>query len=140
MWRVLLSFFRGVCLSALLLGAVSVYVLHDVDKDLIGKWNIAFRDLAVEVFLFGLLVTLGTSILTQIGRMVAGLRPAVPAPKLGFNWGASIGLVQYPFEFLVRKVADEHYAFWSYAYIVLSILVPSAVFIAACRRQHDPTS
>jgi len=140
MWRVVLSFFRGVCLSALLLGAVSVYVFHDVDRDLIGKWNIAFRYLAGEVLLFGLLVTLGTTILTQIGRIVAGLRSAVPAPKLGFILGASIGVIQYPFESLVRKVADEHYAFWSYAYIVLSILVPSTIFIAACRKQHDATS
>jgi hypothetical protein len=139
MWRVVLSFFCGVCLSALLLGAISVYVFHDVDKDLVGKWNIAFRYLAGEVLLFGLLVTLGTAILTQIGRMVAGLRSTVPAPKLGFILGASIGLVQYPFEFLVRKLADEHYNFWSYAYIALSILVPSAVFVAASRKQHLPS-
>jgi uncharacterized membrane protein SpoIIM required for sporulation len=138
MWRVVLSFFRGVCLSALLLGAVSVYVFHDVDKDLIGKCNIAFRYLAGEVLFFGLLVTLGTAILTQIGRMVAGLRPAVPPTKLGFIVGVSVGLVQYPFEFLVRKVANEHYDFWIYTYIGLSILVPFAVFIAACRKPHPP--
>jgi hypothetical protein len=140
MWRVVLSFFCGVCVSALLLSAASVYVFHDVDKDLIGKWNIAFGYLAGEVLFFALLVTIGTAILTQISRMVAGLRPALPAPKLGFILGASIGVIQYPFEFLVRKVADKHYDFWSYAYIVLSILIPSALLIAACRRQHDPTS
>jgi hypothetical protein len=140
MWRVVLSFFCGLCVSALLLGAASVYVFHDVDKDLLGKWNIAFSYLAGEALFFALLVTIGTAILTQFGRMVVGLRPAVPTPKLGFSAGIVIGIVQYPFEFLVRKVADEHYAFWSYAYIVLSIIVPSAIFIAACRRRHDPTS
>jgi hypothetical protein len=138
MWGLVLSFFRGICLSALLLSAVSVYVFHDVEKQLIGKWDLAFRGLVEEALLFAILVTLGTAVLTQIGRMVAGFRPAVPPTKLGFIVGASVGLVQYPFEFLVRKVADEHYDFWIHTYIVLAILVPSAVFIVACRKQPPP--
>jgi hypothetical protein len=109
MWWLVLSFFRGICLSALLLRAVSVYVFHDAEKQLIGKWDLAFRGLVEEVLLFAILATLGTAVLTQIGRMVAGFRPAGPPTKLGFIVGASVGLVQYPLEFLVRKVADEHY-------------------------------
>jgi hypothetical protein len=124
----------------LLLSAVSVYVFHDLDKQLIGKWDLAFRDLAGEVLVFALMVARGTAVLTQIGRMVAGLRPAVPTPKLGLIAGASIGLVQYPFEFLLPNVADEQCDFWIYAYIVLSILASSAVFMAACRRQDVPAS
>ena len=138
MWRLIFSFFRGICVSALVLSAASVYLFHDVDKQLIGKWDLAFRGLVEEVLIFAILVTLGTAVLTQIGRMVAGIRPAVPLTKLGFIVGAAVGLVQYPFEFLVRKVAAEHYDFWIYTYIALSILVSSVVFIAACRKQPTP--
>jgi len=135
MWRLILSFCRGILLAGVLLNAVSVYIFHDVDKELIGKWNIAFRDLLGELFLFGLFVVLGTAMLTQLGRLLAKLRPAVPSPKLGFFVGICVILAQYPVEYLIRKISLTRYGFGLDLYIILSMVIPSVVFIVACRRQ-----
>jgi hypothetical protein len=59
MWRLILNFYRGFLLSGIFLNAVAVYIFHDVDKELIGKWNIAFRDLLGELLLFGLFAAIG---------------------------------------------------------------------------------
>jgi hypothetical protein len=135
MWLLILNFCRGILLSGVLLSAVSVYIFHDVDKELIGKWNIAFRGLLGELFLFGFFVALGTAVLTQLGRLIGNLRPAVPSPKLGFIVGIGVILAQYPVEYLIRKIALERYGFGLDLYIILSMVIPSAVFIEACRRQ-----
>ena len=122
------------------MNAVSVYIFHDVDKELIGKWNIAFRDLLGELLLFGFLVVLVAGALTQLGRLIAKLRPAVPSPKLGFIVGVCVALAQYPVEYITRKIAVEHYSFGLDLYIILSVVIPSVVFIVACRKQQRSTT
>ena len=43
--------------AVLPVNAVSVYVLHDVDKDRVGRWNLAFLELCEEFLIFSALAT-----------------------------------------------------------------------------------
>jgi hypothetical protein len=54
MWRLTSRFFIGMFATAMLTNAASVYLLHDVDTDRMGKWNLAYRELTAEFLLFGL--------------------------------------------------------------------------------------
>ena len=96
--------------TALLTNAAAVYLLHDVDADRIGKWNLAFRELTLEFLIFSLVVTVPFFLLTWIGTMVFRLRHVAPNLKLGVVLGIAVILIQYPAEFTVRKLAPGHSA------------------------------
>jgi hypothetical protein len=53
--------------TAMLTNAASVYLLHDVDTDRMGKWNLAYRELTAEFLLFGLIVAAIFLLLTWMG-------------------------------------------------------------------------
>jgi len=140
MWRFVLSLFLGILASTLALSALAVYAFHDVDAEMFGKWDVAFVELVLEFLLFSIAITLGSGVLTYLGRFIFCRRSLAPTQKLGLLVGAIIGIVQYPFETVVRLVADEHYDFWSYAYILRSIIVSSVVFTIFCARQGTSSS
>jgi hypothetical protein len=110
MWRLTSRFFIAMFATALLTNAAAVYLLHDVDADRIGKWNLAFRELTLEFLIFSLVVTVPFFLLTWIGTMVFRLRHVAPNLKLGVVLGIAVILIQYPAEFTVRKLAPGHSA------------------------------
>src|SRR5437764_13494196 len=104
MWRVTYSFLSGVLIAAMITNGVAVYLLHDVDADRIGKWNLAFWDLTLEFFIFSLFLTASFLLLIWIGTRVLRLPHAALNPKLAFVLGIAVMLIQYPAELAVRKL------------------------------------
>jgi len=134
MWRVTLNYYRGILVSALSLNLVIVYIFHDVDQDLVGKWNKAFEYLAVETLIWAFLIALATLLLTQAGRIVIGLRPGVPPSKLGTAVGLVVGFTQYIWDFLMRKLTDQHNDLWLFVFMLLAAFTSAAIFVSACRK------
>ena len=66
----------GFLLVTLLLGAISVYIFHDVDKEMAGQWDLVFIGLAVEALIFSVGITILAITLTH-------LKQVVPNPKIG---------------------------------------------------------
>jgi hypothetical protein len=65
MWRLTSRFFIGMFATALSTNAAAaVYLLHDIDADRIGKWNLAFWELNLEFFIFSLVLTASILLLT----------------------------------------------------------------------------
>jgi hypothetical protein len=50
MLRAILLFMLGMFSTALLSAGVSVYIFHDVDRDMVGHLNEAFTGLCTEMF------------------------------------------------------------------------------------------
>ena len=64
MWRAILLLVLGVFCTALFSAAITVYMFHDVDKDMIRHWNEAFAGLCTESVLFTVVVGGGVALLT----------------------------------------------------------------------------
>src|SRR3979411_2289101 len=99
MWRLTSRFCIGTFAAAMFTNAAAVYLLHDVDADRVGKWNLAYYELTLEFFVFSLVLTVSFLLLTWIGRVVFGLRDVTLNLKLGFVLGIAVTSIQYPAEF-----------------------------------------
>jgi hypothetical protein len=116
--------------TAMLTNAAAVYLLHDVDADRIGKWNLAHWELTLEFFVFSLALTGSFFLLTLIATMVFRLRPATLNLKLGFVLGIAVVLIQYPAEFTIRKLTSEHSAdAFLLGYLLLSPICCAAIVL-----------
>jgi hypothetical protein len=137
MWRLTSRFFLGTLASAMFTNAVAVYLLHDVDADRIGKWNLAYWELTREFFVFGLVVTILFFLLAWIGTLVFGLGHVAPNLRLGLILGIAVTLLQYPAEYIVRGLTAGHSAdTFLLGYIVLSpISCASVVLMDAHKRR-----
>jgi hypothetical protein len=117
----------GILSAALLLSAVSVYLFHDVDKDMIGRWNEAFAGLCTESVLFALIVGGGVTLLTLLGRHLFHLKGYSPRAKLGFILGIAVTALQYPWDYVGRlafpKLADSSLGLYLMVAIVLCSIV-----------------
>ena len=123
--------------TALLTNAAAVYLLHDVDADRIGKWNLAFWELTLEFFIFSLVLTVSFFLMTWIGIMVFRLRQVALNFKLGLVLGIAVMLVQYPAEFTVRKLAPGHSAdSFLLGYILLSPICCAAVVLLSTHKRR----
>jgi hypothetical protein len=60
--------------------------------------------------IFGLVVAIPFVLLTWIGTVVLGLRDVTVNLKLGFVPGIAVTLIQYPAEFIMRKLTPAHSA------------------------------
>ena len=134
MWRLASRFFIGIFATALFTNAAAVYLLHDVDSDRIGKWNLAFWELTLEFFIFGLVLTVSFFLLTWIGTMVFRLRHVAPNLKLGFALGIAVTLIQYPAEFAVRKLTGHSADSFLLGYILLSPVCCAAIVLLNARK------
>lgn len=142
MWRLTSRFFIGMFAAALITNAAAVYLLHDVDADRIGKWNLAFWELNLEFFIFSLLLTASFFLLTWIGTMMFRLRHVAPNLKLGLVLGIGVMLIQYPAEFSVRKLTPTHSAdSFLLGYILLSPICCACIVLvdAHKRRPASPS-
>jgi hypothetical protein len=58
MWRLTSRFFVGLFAAALFTNAAAVYLFHDVDADRVAKLNRAYAELALEFFVFALVLAI----------------------------------------------------------------------------------
>lgn len=123
MWRAIRSLVLGMFFTALFLGAISVYVFHDVDKDRIGHWNQAFAEFSIEAVLFSLVVGGLAWLLALLGRKLLKLGGYSPAARMGLYLGIAVAVLQYPFEFAARKLVPGRADSALSLYIVLAVLI-----------------
>lgn len=124
-----LFFMLGIFGTALIGAAISVYMLRDVDQDKIGHWNEAFVGLCVESVLFTLIVGGGVALLTLLGRRLFHLKGYSPRAMLGLLLGVGVTVLQYPWEFAVRKRIPKLADTSLYLYLVIAIALCTVVII-----------
>lgn len=90
MWRMTWRFYVGMLVAALFTNAVAVYLLHDVDPDRIGQWNLAYRELAEEFLLFAFVVAALFLLLYLAGKSPAAITTRFGKFQLGpISWYCS---------------------------------------------------
>jgi hypothetical protein len=133
--RAVLVLMLGTLCAALSIAAISVYVLHDVDKDQMGRWNEAFAGLCVEFVLFTLIIGAGVALLAFLGRRLFHLKGYSPRPKLAFSLGVGVSVLQYPWEFIGRVLFPKLEDFTLSLYLLVAIVVCSIVILRDSLRQ-----
>ena len=123
--------------TALLTNAAAVYLLHDVDTDRAGEWNLAFWELTLEALIFSLVLTVSFFLLTWIGTMVFRLRHVALNLKLTVVLGIAVMFIQYPAEFTARKLAPGHSAdSFLLGYILLSPICCAAIILLSALKRR----
>jgi len=83
-----------------------------------------------EVLIVGLVVAIPFVLLTWIGTVVLGLRDVTVNLKLGFVPGMAVTLIQYPAEFIGRKLTPAHSAdAFLLGYLLLSPICCAAIVL-----------
>lgn len=129
----------GIFSSALVISAVSVYLFHDVDREMVERWNEAFAGLCFEFFLFTSFIVLGVGILTWLGRRLFNLKGSSPRASLGLVLGICVSVVQYPWEFVGRILLPQLEDTSLILYIVLAIIVCTGILLRDNYRQAQTT-
>jgi hypothetical protein len=88
--------------ASLFTNAVAVYLLHDVDADMVGRLNLAYRELMREFVFFAIVATVIFLLAGWLGSLVLRLKVASAGPRLAFVLGVTTILIQYPAEFVAR--------------------------------------
>jgi hypothetical protein len=125
----------GVFCTALLLGAVSVYVFHDVDRDQAGHLNEAFAGLCGESFLFTVVIGGGVALITLLGRHIFRLKGRSPRPKLGLYLGIGVVVVQYLWDYIGRSTFPGLAGSFLTWYLILAVVVCSVVILRDASEQ-----
>jgi len=112
----------GIFCTFLLSGAVSVYIFHDVDKDMIGHSNEAFVGLFEEGIFFTLLISGATALLVLLGRYLLKLNAYSPRGLLGLFLGIGLTAAQYPWDFLARKVFPNFSDILLVLYMIIAVI------------------
>lgn len=117
----------GIFCAFLFVSAISVYIFHDVDKDMIGHWNEAFSGLCIEGILFTMIIGGGAALLTSLARLLFRLKGCSPRSRLAFFLGIGITVLQYPWDLIGRiafpNLADSFLSFYLIAAIVFCTVV-----------------
>ena len=111
---------------------ISVYLLHDVDKERVGRWNLAFFELFEEFLLFSLVVTGLFLFFLWCGRALLRI-PASSNYVLAFSMGVLVILLQYPIEVGGRAVLPAWEDVVLTLYLLLSPLICAVVFLIKSR-------
>lgn len=127
MWRLTSSFFIGMLTTAMFTNAVAVYLLHDVDADRMGRLNLAYWELAEEFLMFAVIVAALFLLFAWIGNLVFRLRDTSPNFRLGLLLGVGVILIQYPAEFMVRRVTGRPADTFLLGYLLLSPVLCAAI-------------
>ncbi len=120
----------------MLVGAVSVYIFHDVDQDQIGHWNEAFRGLCIEGILFSLIIGTPVWLLTFLGRRLFHLKNYSPREMLALVLGIGVTVAQYPLELVVRGVLPEQTDSFRGLYLIAAIILCTVVLLRDSFRQR----
>ena len=129
MSRAILLLTLGIFFTALFLGAISVYIFHDVDQDKIGRLNEAFAGLSVEAIVFSLIISGAVSLLSLFGRQLFKLRGYSPRPIIGLLLGIAAAVFQYPFEFFGRRFFPNRGDSFLRFYLGVAVFVCTAVLL-----------
>lgn len=129
MRRAILLLMLGIFCTALFSSAVSVYMFHDVDKEMIGHWNEAFAGLCTESVLFTVIVGGGVALLTLLGRRLFHLKGYSPRSTLGFFLGVGVTVIQYPWDFVGRVAFPKLADFSLSLYLVVAIVLCAIVLV-----------
>ena len=117
---------------------ISVYLLHDVDKDLVGRWNLAFFELCEEFLFFGLIVTGLFLFSLWCGRALLRI-PTSPNYILAFFMGVLLILLQYPIEVAGRMVLPSSVDLVRGLYLLLRPMFCAVLFLIKSRTATGPT-
>jgi hypothetical protein len=126
----------GTLCSALVSSALSVYVFHDVDKNMVGHWNEAFVGLCTESLLFALIVGGGVAFLTLMGRLLFKLKGYSSHAKLGFLLGVGVTVLQYPWDYFGRATVPGFADSLLGVYLIVAIVLCSVALIRDAFRQR----
>ena len=129
MWRAIVFFMLGIFGTALVVSLFSVYVFHDVDKEMIGRWNEAFAGLCVEFVFFTAIIGGGVALLTFPGRHLLRLQGYSPRVKLCLFLGVGVTVLQYPWEFAGRIALPEFEDSFLSSYLIVAIVFCSVVIV-----------
>lgn len=135
MRRSILLLTLGILLTFLVVAVMSVYLFHDVDREMIGHLNEAFAGLCVEGILFTLIISAPVWLLTFLGRHLFHLTGYSPRARLGFLLGIGITAFQYPWELLARVVLPKLVDAALSSYLVISIILCTIVLLRDNLRQ-----
>jgi hypothetical protein len=105
MKRPILALTLGILLAALCVDMISVYILHDVDHDLLGHWNEAFMGLCQESIVGSLLIGGVTGLITSLGRAILKPKGGYPRTTFAFLLGVAVSVIQYPWDFATRALS-----------------------------------
>jgi hypothetical protein len=140
MLRALFLFTLGVFGGAVFTAAISVYLLHDVDKNMAGKWNEAFLGLCFEFFFFALLIGIGVTLLVALVRSILrfnghDLWGCDFRSRMSLLLGLGVAIIQYPFEFLGRIAIPQFEGAVLSFYMIAAVVLSSAVIVRDSYRE-----
>jgi len=130
------TFFLGILAAATLTNAAAVYLFHDVDADRVGNLNLAYRDLTLEFFVYGFVLSVIFLLSVWIGSLVFRLRGTLPNLKLGLTLGIVVTILQYPAEFAVRKLAQGFAEIFLLGYLLVSPVCCAAIILLNSRKRQ----
>jgi len=125
----------GIFSTALVVSLFSVYVFHDVDKQMTDRWNEAFAGLCVEFLFFTAIIGGGVALLTFLGHQLLRLKGYSPRPRLCLYLGIGVTVLQYPWEFAGRVALPEFEDSSLSLYLIVAIVFCSVVLIRDSFRQ-----
>jgi hypothetical protein len=103
MLRLTIWFYVGMLLTALLVNALSVYVFHDVDQEMIGHWNAAYFLLDVEFAIMSFIISGFLLLFISVGRKFFYRHGGPLNIRLGIMLGIGTILFQYAFDMAARS-------------------------------------
>lgn len=115
--------------AALLVAAISVYVLHDVDQHKAGHLNEAFAGLCAEGVIFAVIISGGVALLTFLGSHLLSLKGNSPRPMRALLLGVGVTVLQYPWEFTARKTLPRLADLSLYLYLVFAVVLCTAFLL-----------
>jgi len=130
----------GIFSTALVVSLFSVYVFHDVDKEMIGRWNEAFAGLCVEFVFFTAIIGGGVAILTFLGRHLLRLKGYSPRPGMCLFLGIGVTVLQYPWEFAGRSAFLGLEDFSLCLYLIVAIVFCSIFIVRDSFRKKKMTA
>jgi hypothetical protein len=121
------AFFWGLVVAGVSLNAISVYLLHDVDANRIGKLNLAFAELCEEFSFFIVIASVFFLFVLWIGKKLLRLQLLAPNQRLAFSLGAMLMIAQYGIDFFVRALLPNQRGTVLTAYLLLSPVLCAAI-------------
>jgi hypothetical protein len=135
MRRTTLFLVLGIFCTALLVDAIAVYLLHDVDHDMMGRLNEAFLQLCFESFLFAAIVGGAAGLLATLGRFILRLRSYSPHGFRDFLLGIGVTIFQYVWEYSARAILPKRADLALSIYMIAAIALCTVVLLHETARQ-----
>jgi len=129
MRRSILLLTLGILCTFFVVAAISVYIFHDIDREMVGHLNEAFTGLCAEGILFTLIISAPVWLLTFLGRHLFHLTGYSPRAKLSLLLGIGITAFQYPWEYLARLAIPRLVDSALSSYLIISIILCTVILL-----------